>query len=157
MKIEFPTKNRFFTPLGSIFLPKITSDSDSSSKNTLVWVNPKFKKVVFAVIYFDFCEKTKNTIFLIFWFFTKIKIKHYKKHFFEFRVDLYRRIFWRGIRIWRYFLKKVDPYRVKIVFFYRKPISENWVSNKNWFPPLGVNFMSKITPNSEASSKNTSV
>ena len=78
--------------------------------------------------------------------------------FFEFWIDLYRRIFWRGIRIWRYFLKKVAPLGVKIMFFYRKPIFENWVSNKkSILHPFGVNFLPKITSGSDSSSKNTSV
>ena len=132
-------KKSIFHPLGVYFMSKITLNSDSSS-------NPKFKKSVFCSVLFWFLWKNqKIEFFWFFGFFTKIKINHYKNHFFEFQVDVYRSIFWRGIRIWRY-LKKIGPLKGQNFVYYRKPISENSDSNKKLiFHPLGVYFMSKIT------------
>ena len=96
-------KKSIFNPLGVNLSLKIRSDSDFSSKNTSVWVKPKSEKMFFEVIYFDFYEKNKRSIFSFFSFFTKIKINHYKNQLFGFWFDPYRRMFWRGIRIWPYF------------------------------------------------------
>ena len=76
-------KKSIFHPFGLNFLQKITSDSDSSSKNTSVWVNPKFEKSGVCSDLFWLSWKTKKSIFYIFFgFFTTFKINHYKNHFF---------------------------------------------------------------------------
>ena len=74
-----PNKKSIFHPLGVNFMSKITSDSDSSSKNTSVWVKPKFKKSGFVCGLFWFSWKNQKLKISIFWLF-------------------YQSLFWGGLR-----------------------------------------------------------
>ena len=56
-----PIKKHDFDPLGVNFLSKMTSDSDSSSKNTSIKVNLKFEKSSFCSDLFWILEKNQKS------------------------------------------------------------------------------------------------